>query len=306
MTQQPGQRHLYVCFFCLSACMAACSSNSEPGNGDASSIGGSAGGTTGLAGASGSPVDSGGTNGVAGTTGAGGQSALGGSTGVAGHTGSGSAATGGASALAGTPAAGGTSAAGGGGKTDGGAGGTTGAGGTIGAGGKSSGGSTGAAGSTGTGDGEFGFSYRNTTSTNLDWLCTLKAVGPSAYVYVRMDQTGTKSVGIATIPDYTVRLTQISVSGTATTLAQAVYDYGGGHHNDSLQLEYQGKTYRYYHSSFGFGFRPCQLMDCVSVAGGTDGCTTARALPEVCVNIKADGKHDALIDTFKKCPGSTG
>jgi hypothetical protein len=79
----------------------------------------------------------------------------------------------------------------------------------------------------------------------LDYLCNLKAAGASTYVYVQLDQTGTKSVGIATIPVYTPVLAKVSVNGTATDLANAVYDYGGGHNNDSLQFDYQGKSYKY-------------------------------------------------------------
>ncbi len=119
-------------------------------------------------------------------------------------------------------------------------------------------------------------------------------------------------VGLATVPVYTTALAQISVGGAPTDLANAEYDYGGGHHNDSLRFDDQGKSYKYYHSSFGFGFRSCQPMDCIDVYApggttpGTDGCTSARALPEICVLIKADGTHDALVDRFMKCPGDSG
>jgi hypothetical protein len=108
---------------------------------------------------------------------------------------------------------------------------------------------------------------------------------------------------------YTASLAQISIGGVVTALANAKYDYGAGHHNDSLQFDYQGKTYKYYHSSFGFGWRQCQPMDCIntyalgSTTPETEGCAPARTAPEICVPIKADGTHDALVDTFKKCPG---
>jgi hypothetical protein len=211
---------------------------------------------------------------------------LGGSTGTAGKTGTGGTTTGGSTSVGGTTGTGGKSATGGAG------------------GGSGAGGSTGSA-------GDYGFTFRPVADKQLDFLCTLKAVGESTYVYARMDQTGTKSVGIATIPVYTVALAKISISGAVTDLTNARYDYGSGHNIDSLRFDYQGKTYEYYHSSLGFGYRPCQPMDCINIyapAGTTpttEGCSSARALPEICVPIKPDGTHDALKDTFKKCPGST-
>jgi hypothetical protein len=327
-------------FLCLSAWIVACSGSSpKPDIGDAGPGPGPGGGTTGAGGfqagggsggttddgshpGSGGSVKLGGATGAGGDTATGGKAGLGGSSDAGGRSGSGgAAATGGHAASGGVPGKGGAAGfdgvTGSGGKTA--VGGTTGAvgmGGTTGAGGRTAaggttaaGGRTGAGGSSGTSGGDFGFTYRGTTSTNLDWLCTLHAVGPSVYVYVRLDQTGTQSVGIANVPVYTARLAQVSVDGAVTTLAGAQYDYGGGHNNDSLQVEYQGKTYKYYHSSFGFGWRKCQAMDCVTVGTGgainTDGCTSARTLPEVCVTIKADGGHDPLVDTYKKCAGDS-
>jgi hypothetical protein len=273
-------------------------------SGGSPAAGGSVG--TGGSGTGGAPVGSGGISGsggkagFGGSTGAGGTPELGGAIGTGGRAASGGSSgsdgglggvmsTGGSAALGGMTGTGGKSAAGGATGTGGGSG---------------SAGTTGAA-------GEFGFTYRPVQDKQLDWLCTLHKVGQSTYVYVRLDQTGTESVGIATIPVYTARLAQISVSGTVSDLGNAQYDYGGGHHNDSLQIDYQGKSYKYYHSSFGFGFRQCQPMDCVNVysQGSTtpeiEGCSSTRALPEVCVAIKADGTHDPLVDTFKKCSGDS-
>jgi len=274
-------------------------------------------GNTGLAGSSGSggklggATATGGTSVTAGTTATGGKSTTGGAT--AGGATTGGATTGGKTA-GGTTGSGGNTTTGGStgsaGKTGTGGtttGGNTSAGGTTGTGGKSAtggatGGSSGAGGTSGSG--EYGFSYRPVGDKQLDYLCTLKAAGASTYVYVQMNQTGEKSVGIATIPVYTPVLSKISVNGAVSDLANTQYDYGGGHHNDSLQFDYQGGTYKYYHSSFGFGSRSCQPMDCVT-SPTTDGCTSARALPEVCVEIKADGTHDPLKDTFKKCAGDS-
>ncbi len=108
-----------------------------------------------------------------------------------------------------------------------------------------------------------------------------------------------------------LELAQVSMDGVVTSLANSQYDYGGNHHNDSVSFDSDGHTYKYSHSSLGFGGRRCQAMDCMIVyaAGSsttveTDGCTPARTLPEVCVAIKADRTHAALLpDPFKKCPG---
>jgi len=161
------------------------------------------------------------------------------------------------------------------------------------------------------GTGEFGFEIRKPGEKNLDFLCTFKDGSDSGHVYARLLQTGTQHVGIAETPVYSVELAQISINGAVSALQGAKYDYGGGHHNDSLSFDHSGKTERYYHSSFGFGFRSCQPMDCRNVyALGTttldkEGCAKDRSLPEVCVSIKPDGTHDPLDDAFMKCQGDS-
>jgi hypothetical protein len=175
------------------------------------------------------------------------------------------------------------------------------------------GGAGGATGGEGSGDvpgkEEYGFNVRKPGAMNLDWLCTFD--GKSSFVYARLLQTGTERIGIAETPVYMVELAQISVNGKLSELANAHYDYGGGHHNDALSFDYDGATHSYYHSSFGFGFRSCQPMDCRNVyAPGTttlqtEGCAPARSLPETCVSIEADGTHAALEDKFVKCPGDS-
>jgi hypothetical protein len=178
-------------------------------------------------------------------------------------------------------------------------------------GGAGSGGDAGGVGG-GSANGDHGFTFRDPEAKQVDWLCTFGQSEPAGYVYVRLDQTGTKQAGIATIPVYTAALAQVSVAGTVSMLDGAVYDYGGGHNNDSLTIEYQGKSYSYYHSSFGFGFRKCQPMDCIDVYElgtttlQTEGCGPDRALPEVCVAIDAGGTHAPLEDTFQKCSGDAG
>jgi hypothetical protein len=166
----------------------------------------------------------------------------------------------------------------------------------------------GSGGSTGS---EYGFSFRAPSEKNLDWLCTYHQDEVSGYVYVRLLETGMQSAGIAMVPVYVVQLAQISIDGKVSMLEGVEYEYGGGHHNDALAFDYAGKSQRYYHSSFGFGFRKCQNMDCRDVYGSasttleTEGCTSDRMLPEVCVSFEPDGTHGPLTDAFMKCPGDT-
>ena len=145
---------------------------------------------------------------------------------------------------------------------------------------------------------------------DTDWLCTFHIDEKVAYVYAQATGIGVKCL-LASFGVYEVKLAQISVDGVVSPLADAKYDWGGGHHNDSLSFGYNGKTYKYYHSSFGFGFRSCQPMDCLNVyAPGattpeTEGCGATRAVPEVCVPIQPTGTRGPLTDKFMKCPGDT-
>jgi hypothetical protein len=170
--------------------------------------------------------------------------------------------------------------------------------------------------------GEYGFTYRIPGSQQLtcddrpvelpdaDWLCTFSQGSRPAYVYVQATAVDVLCA-IASSGIYEVTLAQMSIDGVVTSLSGAAYDWGGGHHNDSLSFDHAEKTYRYYHSSIGFGFRQCQPMDCVDVyeLGATtpeiEGCGPDRALPEVCVPIDEQGTHEPLVDEFMKCPGDT-
>lgn len=249
-------------------------------------------------------------------------------------------ATGGSSLGTGGRAIGGTSAGGGQGGTviGGRVGGMGGQGGAVmggssnagGMGGGVTGGSGGSGGGSGTGgtpgEGEYGFSYRSPGSKSVtcageigsqtmdepdqDWLCTFHHGGRTDYVYLRASATGECLPGLY-VPQYKLELAQISSDGAVTPLDHAQYDYGGNHHNDTVSFDFEGRIHKYGHSSFGYGGRRCQPMDCrvVYAAGSsttveTDGCTSARTLPEVCVAIKADRTHAVLTtDPYKKCPG---
>jgi hypothetical protein len=158
---------------------------------------------------------------------------------------------------------------------------------------------------------EYGFTFRAPGEKNLDWLCTFHQGDESGHVYVRLLQTGMQTAGIAMVPVYSVQLAQVSIAGKVSTLEGVKYEYGGGHHNDALSFDYAGKSQRYYHSSFGFGFRKCQNMDCRDIYGlgttelDTEGCASDRKLPEVCVTFEPDGTHRPLTDEFMKCQGDT-
>lgn len=172
--------------------------------------------------------------------------------------------------------------------------------------------------------GEFGFSYRLPTNQSVscaapisytrvelqpDWLCTFHEAGASGYVYVQSTTTSLQCTAGAILSIYTTGSQLISIDGTVSDLKNAQYNSGGIHGNDYLTFDYRGRTYKYSHSSYNYGLYRCQPMDCVVVyaAGSstnveTDGCTSARTLPEVCVPIKADGTHAPLSpDPFKKC-----
>ena len=89
----------------------------------------------------------------------------------------------------------------------------------------------------------------------------------------------------------------------------AAYDGGGNHQNDSVEFRWGDWTFRYYHSTFGIGWRKCQPMDCLEVydLDGTslveDGCTPERTLPVACVAVASDGSISGFLAEFHKCPG---
>ena len=289
MTHRSSARQ-FIWATCFGLCAAACSTTKpSPTINDGGAIDSSSTGGNGL----------GGRTGTGGSTGSGGRVALDGAVASGGSTGSG-----GKAVLDGAVASGGST----------GSGGTTASGGSTGSGGSTaSGGATGSGGSTGSGD-EFGFTYRVPPTADsscggetTDWLCTFHEASAAGYVYVQSTATGT--CAMAVYPTFKIDSAQLSVGGQISSLANARYDWGGNHHNDSMQFDYQVKTYKYYHSSFGFGWRRCQPMDCINVypVGSTtletEGCGSTRTLPEVCVAIKTNKTHDPLVDHFQKCPG---
>ncbi len=151
-------------------------------------------------------------------------------------------------------------------------------------------------------------------ATDTDFVCTLRhGARDRHFVYVQ-SRPVRLDPGLGFFPLPTYERDGAWVSDGAQLVASegpGVYDYGGGHHNDSMTIDLGDVVYRYYHSSFGFGFRKCQEMDCLQVfAPGaatptTDGCTRDRTLPVVCVKVASDGTVPELMDTFMRCPGDT-
>jgi hypothetical protein len=144
------------------------------------------------------------------------------------------------------------------------------------------------------------------TTPDADWLCTFEWGETTGHIYVQA--TPVKCFVLMTPEPVYEAEAWLSVDGTASSLDSPNYDYGGNHHNDFFEFDWQGEHFKYYHSTFGFGWRACQPMDCMTVSepGGAeieDGCTTDRTLPLTCVPIKADGTHDELVDDFEKCSG---
>lgn len=148
-------------------------------------------------------------------------------------------------------------------------------------------------------------------TAQMDWLCSLpaKALGEPAYLYAQFNPDKCESSGMSANPSFKLAGAWLSQGGKVTALGAANYDWGGNHHNDAIEFDAGGKHWRAYHSSFGFGWRQCQPMDCLQQTQGVggavveDGCTKERTLPAVCRPIKADGSYDALVDSFKPCLG---
>ena len=140
---------------------------------------------------------------------------------------------------------------------------------------------------------------------DADWLCTFAYDGVDGYLYVQSTPVDCDWSMVA-LPRYVTGTAQFSTGEATAALANAVYDFGGNHHFDTLSFDHAGKHYVYDHSSIGVGYRPCQPVDCMRVYDGTtlvdDGCTAARTLPIVCVSIGEGPSHDTLEDRFEPCP----
>lgn len=150
-----------------------------------------------------------------------------------------------------------------------------------------------------------------------DWICTFKYADLDGFVYVQGSPTSCRSVGMGVNPEISVDTAVLYVNGKYATPKNLSYEWGGNHHNDKFRFTYDGKVYEYFHSSYGFGGRSCQEMDCIRVfeSDGTtlieDGCKTfdddlsgVRSLPVVCRFASVDdGSFGDFTDTFEFCNG---
>lgn len=144
---------------------------------------------------------------------------------------------------------------------------------------------------------------------DADHLCSFSYNGVKGYIYIMASVKGCLPYSYSPLPDYET-VAQISIDGKVSALEKAAYDFGGNHHNDWFTFTYSGTNYKYYHSSFGYGWRSCQPMDCLQTLDDMsqlkdDGCTAERKIPVICVLINDDGTYPALVDTFAKCPGDS-
>ena len=140
---------------------------------------------------------------------------------------------------------------------------------------------------------------------DIDYICSFSHDGLEAMVYSQGTPESCKAFGGAT---YTGEA-WIKTDGTVTALGDVEYDGGGNHQNDAVLFAWDDKSYKLYHSSFGWGWRKCHPPDCavVSDSGGDvieDGCTMDRTVPVNCKQVKEDGTIDDItVDTFEPCPG---
>jgi len=156
--------------------------------------------------------------------------------------------------------------------------------------------------------------FDDATFWDADWICTFEYKETSGHVYVQNTPVGC-NVMMSPVPDFESPGAWMSVDGVVTAIGVGSYNWGGNHHNDSMEIDYGGNHFKYYHSSIGFGWRKCQDMDCIKVydqAGQDmveDGCTKERTLPATCVLIEHDGSVPEFVDVSElpedqwPCPG---
>ncbi|MBP7382266.1 DUF1566 domain-containing protein [Myxococcota bacterium] len=139
---------------------------------------------------------------------------------------------------------------------------------------------------------------------DLDYVCTFAYGDIRGYLYVQstpVSYDNNSSYQFQTVGAW------VAAGGNVTPV-EASYGWGGHHHIDWILLKFNGLEYRYHHSSFGWGWKPCQPPDCLQVFDGDgqlvqDGCEPVRSLPVVCRQVRLDGTFDALEDDFEICDG---
>jgi hypothetical protein len=154
---------------------------------------------------------------------------------------------------------------------------------------------------------DFGGNDETTEAWDIDHVCTFVRGTWNGHFYVQASPNRCGGmIGCA----YDTVGAWLSFDGAVQEVPDAYYDFGGNHHNDSVEFTFDNNTYKFYHSTFGWGWRKCQPMDCLVVydaSGMTlveDGCTPEdRSLPVVCVEVARNGSVPDFPTTFEKCPG---
>ena len=140
-----------------------------------------------------------------------------------------------------------------------------------------------------------------------DVICTFKYEKMDGFIYMQGTPTSCEGF-MQAIPVIDNPKIELYVNGNMAKVTEPAYDWGGNHHVDEISFVYDGKKFAYNHSSVGFGWRPCQEMDCIKVysADGDlikDGCGEDRTIPIVCNVVDKDGKVKSFEDNFKVCDG---
>ena len=149
---------------------------------------------------------------------------------------------------------------------------------------------------------------------DVDYLCTFKHGDIDTQIYIQATPSSCE-VYMSAVPLFT----NDSVTGWMKTengivSIQAGYDWGGNHHNDSINVKIENHNYVIYHSSIGFGWRACAPPDCIlvceegveicdSYSAEVDGCSREPgsgppSLPVICVQILMDGSVPELLDPW--------
>lgn len=145
-------------------------------------------------------------------------------------------------------------------------------------------------------------------ANDVDYVCDLvyeqdDLLESPGYIYMQATPVSCSFVGC----QFEIVGAWISFEGVVEPAAKASYNPGGQHGIDFIDIQIDEVTFRYYHSSIGFGWRPCHTPDCLQVIKNdslvVDGCEPVRSLPAVCRLVKPDGTFDPLVDDFQRCPG---
>ena len=140
-----------------------------------------------------------------------------------------------------------------------------------------------------------------------DMICTFKYEKMDGFIYIQGTPSSCEGF-MQALPVIENPKIELYVNGDMVKVTKPAYDWGGNHHVDEISFEYDGKKFAYNHSSMGFGWRPCQEMDCLKVYSDKgdlikDGCGEDRTLPIVCKVVDKDGKFGTFEDKFKVCDG---